>query len=149
MFRGRGPWSLTPGTVVNLSVVGPFVGSVSMEGVGPRLHSPQCSPITDVHLLGGHLLTARPLKARTTHAGMRAAAGPAVLAGGLAVGFDAAIGSWSHSPARAALLTSTHVGPNEPPRGSLLLGALPAAHPASLLLLWRRGLARCLSDTPR
>lgn len=132
-----GSWSLAPGTI-GLFVVGPFVCSVSMEGVGPRLHSPQCPSVTDVHLLWGHLLTARPLKARATHTGMRAAAGATVLAGGLAVRFDAAIGSWSHSPAGAALLTSTHIGPNEPPRGAsgaLLLGALPAVDSASLLLL--------------
>lgn len=77
-------WGLDLGGIDSL-VGGPSLRLVPLERVGPRLNAPQTAPFPDVHLLGSHLLTAGPLEAGATHAGMRPTAGAAVLAGGLAV----------------------------------------------------------------
>lgn len=64
---------------------GPPPRLVLLERVAPRLNAPQGASVAYVHLLRSHLLAAGPLEARAAHAGLRPAAGAAVLAGRLAV----------------------------------------------------------------
>lgn len=128
-------WGLDLGGIDSL-VGGPSLRLVPLERVGPWLNPPQTASFPDVHLLRSHLLTAGPLEAGATHAGMRPTAGAAVLAGGLAVRFYAAIGSRSQSPARAALMASADIRSGESPgAGRALPAALPAVHFGSVLLL--------------
>lgn len=82
---GHRSGGLAPCGIDGLSFSGLSLWLVFLEWVGPGLHTPQGTSVTDVHLLWSNLLTAGPLEARATHAGMWSTAGAAVLAGGLAV----------------------------------------------------------------
>ncbi len=81
---GRRSWGLDLG-IDGLPFWGPSPWLVSLERVGSWLNTPQTGPVTDVHLLWSHLLTAGPLEAWATHTGMWPAARATVLAEGLAV----------------------------------------------------------------
>lgn len=135
LSSGRRSRGLQPGGVDGMPLRGPPLRLVFLEGVVAGLNAPQTASVTDVHLLGGHLLAARPLEARAAYARVRPTAGATVLAGGLAVRLDATVGSWSQSPTGAALLTSTDVWSGEPPAASGSgLAVLPAVHSGPLRL---------------